>query len=341
MISPYPVCLSCRLTFFKTFLRGPFLLLALFVLLLPSAWADENGRPFVEGELRIAREMVRQLYLEHLERAPDPQGLEVHVRRLLEDEQSVSDIARALQGSPEGQLVLERRLQSQQEARAERKRTFIGAFMQNLHVLYALMFAIVLGLVISQVYKHTHRGMNFELSFMNTLVLLAPIVAMVMLFIRGDLVLSLGLIGSLSIIRFRTPIKDTRDMIFLFWTIAIGLGAGTYNWEVVFLSSLVMVPMVFLLYGFGYGRSRYADFILVCGGEGDCPADQIAREIGAKVKGAVVRSHEVSKGEWETVYELRQADDGGTLVLELIPILKGMEGIGRVSLLAPKLDLPV
>ena len=68
---------------------------------------------------------------------------------------------------------------------------------------------------------------------MASLVLFAPLITIVMLYIRGDLVLSLGLIGSLSIIRFRTAIKDTRDMVFLFWVIAVGLGAGTYNWGIV------------------------------------------------------------------------------------------------------------
>jgi len=96
-------------------------------------------------------------------------------------------------------------------------------------VVFSLIISVIIAIIISQIYKHTNRGMNFELTFMATLVLLAPIVTVVMLFIRGDLVLSLGLIGSLSIIRFRTPIKDTRDMVFLFWTIAVGLGAGTYN----------------------------------------------------------------------------------------------------------------
>jgi hypothetical protein len=96
--------------------------------------------------------------------------------------------------------------------------------------LISLMLAAITGLLISQLYKHTHRGLNYEHTFMAALVLLAPIVSVVMLYIRGDLVLSLGLIGSLSIVRFRTAIKDTRDMVFLFWVIAVGLGAGTYNW---------------------------------------------------------------------------------------------------------------
>src|SRR5690625_5465921 len=73
--------------------------------------------------------------------------------------------------------------------------------------------------------------MTYERSFLTTFVLISPIVTMVVYFIQGDLVVSLGLVGSLSIIRFRTPIKDTRDMVFLFWSIAVGLGAGTGNWR--------------------------------------------------------------------------------------------------------------
>jgi len=130
-------------------------------------------------------------------------------------------------------------------------------------VVFSLALAFVIAVIISQLYKHTHRGMNFELTFMSTLVLLAPIVAVVMLFIRGDLVLSLGLIGSLSIIRFRTPIKDTRDMVFLFWVIAVGLGCGTYNWVIVIYSTIFIAIIMYVLYFMKYGRSRNTDFVLV------------------------------------------------------------------------------
>ena len=205
----------------------------------------------------------------------------------------------------------------------------------------AILLAMILGIIVSQVYKWTHRGMNYELSFMSTLVLLAPIVALVMMFIRGDLVLSLGLIGSLSIIRFRTPIKDTRDMIFLFWTIAIGLGAGTFNWQVVIIANLLIVPMVFILYFIRYGRSDHADFILICCGEGPSPSAEINKLLAESITDSVVRSHEVTESTWETVYELRRSEAGQALVKGLIERLRELDGVRKVSLLAPKLDLPV
>ena len=86
-----------------------------------------------------------------------------------------------------------------------------------LQFLVSIGLSIILGIGIALIYRYTHKGLNYESSFILTLSLLAPIVTLVMFFIQGDLVLSLGLVGSLSIIRFRTPIKDTRDMVFLFW----------------------------------------------------------------------------------------------------------------------------
>ena len=86
----------------------------------------------------------------------------------------------------------------------------------GIKLICSLLLSILISLGIAMLYRGTHRGLNYEHSFVNTLVLLAPIVTLVMLFIRGDLVLSLGLVGSLSIIRFRTPIKDSRDMVYIF-----------------------------------------------------------------------------------------------------------------------------
>ena len=208
-------------------------------------------------------------------------------------------------------------------------------------VIFTLALAVVIGIVISQIYKHTHRGMNFELTFMATLVLLAPIVAVVMLFIRGDLVLSLGLIGSLSIIRFRTPIKDTRDMVFLFWVIAVGLGAGTYNWTVVIISTIFITIIMFALYFIKYGRSRNTDFVLVVAGDTSYQGDDMESIIKSYTEEARIRSHEVDEGYWETIFELRFPRLTEQVTKKLVKDLEALTGVKKVSLLAPQLALPV
>ena len=207
-------------------------------------------------------------------------------------------------------------------------------------IFFSLLLAFVIALVISQIYKMTHRGVNYELSFMTSLVLLAPIVAVVMMFIRGNLVLSLGLVGSLAIIRFRTPIKDTRDMIFLFWSIAAGLGAGTYNWGIVTLFSVFMVVVIFFLHLFKYGRSQNNDYILVVSGNSDYDSDLLIDIVRKYTKDSKIRSQKIGDDIWEMIFEL-QLDDGKRDVDLIVKELKSVQGVGNVSLLAPQLALPV
>jgi len=207
-------------------------------------------------------------------------------------------------------------------------------------ILFSLFVSILVGFVISQVYKITHRGVSYEVTFMSSLVLLAPIVAMVMFFIRGNLVLSLGLVGSLSIIRFRTPIKDTRDMVFLFWSIAVGLGAGTFHWTIVALASLAILMVTFILHFVRYGRSQGGDYILVINGNSDFqsqPLNHILRNYSQDIK---IRSQSFEENTWEIVFELH-LDKTKQPIEDLVQEVIKLEIVSSASLLAPQLALPI
>ena len=208
-------------------------------------------------------------------------------------------------------------------------------------VLFSISLASILGAIISQLYKYTHRGLNYEHTFMATLVLLGPIVATVMLYIRGDLVLSLGLIGSLSIVRFRTPIKDSRDMVFIFWVIAVGLGSGTYNWGIAILSSLFLMILVAILYYIRYGTSKNSDFVLVFSGSIPFQGDDSLEIINRYTVNARKRSYEVTGDTWEMVYELRFVTVPENPADKLVAELQALPGVQRVSVLAPQLALPL
>ena len=222
---------------------------------------------------------------------------------------------------------------------------FINKILFNgpdlIDVLFSLGLAAILGMLISQLYKGTHRVLNYEHTFMASLVLLAPIVTLVMLYIRGDLVLSLGLIGSLSIVRFRTAVKDTRDMIFLVWVIAVGLGACTYNWSVVLVSTLFIMVIVFFLYYIHYGYSENKDFVLSFSGQLPHTMDKVREIILRYTLNARMRSYEVQGENWEIIYELRLSESNSNAANELIQELKTLPGVHNVSLLAPQLSLPL
>ena len=130
----------------------------------------------------------------------------------------------------------------------------------------SLLVAIGLGLFCAGIYRWTHRGLTYERTFSYS-VLMPAIVGLVMMLIGSNLALSLGLVGALSIIRFRT-VKDS-DMVFLFWGIAIGLGCGTFNWIAVGVSSLFIAAIILVLYYLEYGKQQHFDCVLVIDGDGD------------------------------------------------------------------------
>lgn len=208
-------------------------------------------------------------------------------------------------------------------------------------VTMAMGSAVLVGLIISWLYRTTHRGFNYERSFPATLVLLAPIVAVIMLFIQGNLVLSLGLVGSLSIIRFRTAIKDSRDMVYLFWTIAAGLGCGTANWGFVTVSTAIIGSVICALYLLDRRRVTHAEFVLVVGGGSPCDLQQLGLVVGRHAPRVQIRSHELEGGRWETVFELRFDPARGTALDNLIREVREVEGVDKVSILAPQLALPM
>ena len=216
--------------------------------------------------------------------------------------------------------------------------TLSGRFTFN--ILFSLFVAIIVGFIISQIYKRTQRGMNHEITFMSSLVILAPIVTLVMLFIEGDLIVSLGLIGSLSIIRFRTAVKDSRDMVFLFWSVAVGLGAGTYNWSIVVLGSLIIVAVIFILFLANYGKSQNLDYILIISSDDSANFDEIDKIINKFAAHSNFRSQEIQNDTIETVIELAFKSLKSSEYKLLTKQLYDLSFVKNVSLLSPRLPLP-
>ena len=208
------------------------------------------------------------------------------------------------------------------------------------NIVFSMVLAFVIGMIISQIYKRTQRGMNHELTYMASLVILAPIIALVMLFIRGNLILSLGLIGSLSIIRFRTAIKDTRDMIFLFWSIVVGLGAGTYNWTAVVIGSIIILAIIYVLYLLKYGKSQNQDYILIITGESSGSYQEIETVVNQFVVNANIRSQEIQDGLSEIVLEVDFKSHDPLEIEKLTKQLYAINFVKSVSLLSPQLSLP-
>ena len=125
-----------------------------------------------------------------------------------------------------------------------------------------LLLAFALGLICSWVYRWTHRGFSYSVSFVHTLVLLSSITAFVMMVIGNSIARAFSLVGALSIIRFRTPVKDTRDTAFVFFSLGIGFAAGTGAYVIAALSTLSIGLFAFIMHRIRVGESGKGDFLL-------------------------------------------------------------------------------
>jgi uncharacterized membrane protein YhiD involved in acid resistance len=129
-------------------------------------------------------------------------------------------------------------------------------------IIINMCLAFILGLVISSIYKWTHKGLSYSQSFMLTLVFITLIVSMVMMVIGNNLARAFALVGALSIIRFRTVIKDTKDTSYVFLALAAGMAAGTSSYFLAMFGVIFSSGVAYILHVTNYGSLYKSEFIL-------------------------------------------------------------------------------
>ena len=170
----------------------------------------------------------------------------------------------------------------------------------------ALLLAFGLGLFIFLVYKKTFNGVMYSSSFGVTLIALTMITTVVILAVTSNVVLSLGMVGALSIVRFRTAIKEPLDIAFLFWSIGVGivLAAGMIPLAVI---GSVVIGVILLV--FVNKKSHTHPYIVVVRCENHDAETQVNKFLSEKTERCVVKSKSAQKGEIELNMEIRLKDD--------------------------------
>ena len=131
-----------------------------------------------------------------------------------------------------------------------------------LEMIANILLATVLGFIISAVYRGTHKGLSYSQSFTHTVLFVTVIVAIVMMVIGGSLSRAFALVGALSIIRFRTVIKDTKDTAFVFVGLAVGMAAGTSNYFLAIFATGFVSLLAIVVHKLNYGALYKSEFIL-------------------------------------------------------------------------------
>ena len=210
---------------------------------------------------------------------------------------------------------------------------FKSSFLENttsvsiLDMAIALVLAFGLGLFIFLVYKKTFNGVMYSSSFGVTLIALTMITTVVILAVTSNVVLSLGMVGALSIVRFRTAIKEPLDIAFLFWSIGVGivLAAGMIPLAVI---GSVIIGVILLI--FVNKKSHTNPYIVVIHCE-NSEAEMLAKQfLCSKTERCVVKSKSVQKREIELNMEIRLNDNN----TDFINALADMNGVHSAVLVS-------
>lgn len=210
---------------------------------------------------------------------------------------------------------------------------FKSSFLENItsvsifDMVLALALAFGLGMFIFLVYKKTYQGVMYSSSFGTTLVALTMITTVVILAVTSNVVLSLGMVGALSIVRFRTAIKEPLDIAFLFWSIAVGivLAAGMIPLAVI---GSVIIGVILLV--FVNRKSHLNPYIVILSCADSASERNAVDYLNTRVSKCVVKSKTAQRGMIELNLEIRMKDDN----TDFINALSDMSGVNSAVLVS-------
>ena len=210
---------------------------------------------------------------------------------------------------------------------------FKSSFLENvtsvslLDMVLALVLAFGVGMFIFLIYKKTYAGVMYSSSFGVTLVALTMITTLVILAVTSNVVLSLGMVGALSIVRFRTAIKEPMDIAFLFWSIAVGivLAAGFIPLAVI---GSVVIGVILLV--FANRKSHANPYIVVLTCQDQTGEKEAMKLLSECTRRCVCKSKTVRTGRIELNLEVRLKDEN----TEFVNDLSGLEGVDSAVLVS-------
>ena len=199
---------------------------------------------------------------------------------------------------------------------------FSAISMTDALVAIALSFALSLFIVF--IYRSTYAGVNYSRNFTGCLMMLSMVTTMVILVISSNMVLSLGMVGALSIVRFRTAVKEPTDTAFLFWAIATGIICGAGYVTISVLMTLLLGLLFVAVHALS-GKQKFGTYMIVMRYDADSEVEsKLAALSGYKMKNKTMTGNYT-----ELVAELKLTD----AQLKKIDFLRNIPGVREVTIM--------
>jgi uncharacterized membrane protein YhiD involved in acid resistance len=214
------------------------------------------------------------------------------------------------------------------------EQTSAGGIFTPQAIVLSLLLAFVLGQVIAWVYYFTHSGLSYSRSYVQSLILITVVVAMVMGVIGNNIITAVGLMGALALVRFRNVIKDTRDVVFIFCSLVVGMAAGSQRYLTAIIGTIILCLIAVYLHVTNFGmhepHNAFLRFSLKGHITGDHPVAGILKRFCGNV--ALISAQDSGFGTAlvEYAYQLmvRNTDKNEQMLAEL----QKVEGIENISL---------
>lgn len=190
-----------------------------------------------------------------------------------------------------------------------------------------LLFALVIGLFILLIYRKVFAGIMYSTGFAMSLVGLTLVTTLVIMAVTSNVVLSLGMVGALSIVRFRTAIKEPMEIVFLFWSLAVGIVVGAGIIPLAVIGSLIIGIILVLFARYKFDKTPY---ILIVNCEDEEAEKNAVSLVGSSVDKYIVKSKTVNKAGIEITMEVR-VKNSDTGFVNRVNDVKGISGATLVS----------
>lgn len=214
------------------------------------------------------------------------------------------------------------------------KDSIINQFTGTLSIdemLLSLITAFVIGLLIVFVYRKTYSGVVYSKSFALCIILLSLVTSLIIRTVNSNLALSLGMVGALSIVRFRTAVKDPVDTGFMFWGISAGIMSGTGMYLVAIVSSIALGVLYYISYLMGFKvRSQYLFIVKY-----ELIEENNVMLALKKLPRHKLKSHTINNNVVELTYEVDIKDDSDT---DFINNFNKIDGVITASLISYQND---
>ena len=202
---------------------------------------------------------------------------------------------------------------------------FTSGDMSTTEIMVTLGITFVIGLYIFFVYKMVSKTALYDKSFHVSMTLISVITAGIIVAMQSSIVISLGMVGALSIVRFRTAIKNPMDLLFLFWSIGTGIVCGAGMFEIAIMVALITTVGMMVLEYMPGNRKIY---LLIVNGNNDLQEDDILNVAKPLVKKCKVKTRNIKKYGCDYIFEVDTKQEK-----ELVEALRKVKNIEQLSLL--------